>query len=314
MKRFSNILFVTESGVDDSAAFGQALALAINNQAQITVVGTVDVPDTKRAKTLRDAMIEEQREQLQALMQSASSSKTDIEAKVLVGKAFVEIIREVLRNGRDLIIKSVDRTGSRLFGGTDMKLLRKCPCPLWIIQSTQQKGYREILVALDYEPENPENEALNRQLLEMASSLALSEFSELHVVHAWRLEEESYFRSPRFGLSNAEVDEMVEEEERRRRDWLTRVVEECYAAQGTEVLDYLKPQLHLVKGDAPNVVPECATALGAELVVMGTVGRTGIPGFFIGSTAEEILSKIDCSILAIKPAGFISPVTADVGG
>jgi nucleotide-binding universal stress UspA family protein len=47
---------------------------------------------------------------------------------------------------------------------------------------------------------------------------------------------------------------------------------------------------------------------------MGTVGRTGIPGFFIGSAAEEILSKIDCSILAIKPAGFISPVTADVGG
>lgn len=126
---------------------------------------------------------------------------------MLVGKAFVEIIREVLRNGRDLVIKSVDSSGSRLFGGTDMKLLRKCPCPVWMIQSTQQQGYREIVAA-----------------------------------------------------------------------------------------------------------PECATALGAELVVMGTLGRTGITGFVIGNTAEQILNQIDCSVLAIKPAGFISPVTVDVSG
>jgi len=314
MKRFSDILFVSESGVDDSAAFGQALTLANNNQARLTLVGIVDAPAAKKAKALRDAMIGERQEQLQALLQSTSSSETDIEAKVLVGKAFVEIIREVIRSGRDLIIKTAERTGHRLFGGTDMKLLRKCPCPVWIIQSTQQQGYREILVALDHEPENPENEPLNRQLLEMASSLALSEFAELHVVHAWHLEHESVYRSGRLGMSTAEVDEMVEEEERQRRDWLTELVQQSCAALGKEASDYLKPELHLVKGDARHVVPECATALGAELVVMGTLGRTGIPGFIIGNTAEEILNRIDCSVLAIKPAGFISPVTADVDG
>ena len=68
-----------------------------------------------------------------------------------------------------------------------------------------------------------------------------------------------------------------------------------------------------MKGHAREVVPECARALGTELVVMGTVGRTGIPGFVIGNTAEQILNQIDCSVLTIKPAGFISPVTADIG-
>jgi nucleotide-binding universal stress UspA family protein len=115
-------------------------------------------------------------------------------------------------------------------------------------------------------------------------------------------------------MSTAEVDEMVEEKERQRGDWLTELVQQSCAALGREASDYLKPELHLVKGDARNVVPECATALGAELVAMGTVGRTGIPGFIIGNTAEEILNRIDCSVLAIKPAGFASPVTADVGG
>lgn len=314
MKRFLNILFVAESGSDDAAAFAQALTLANNNQARVTVVGTVDVPHMKRAKPLRDAMIDERREQLQTLLQSASSPKPDIEAKILIGKAFVEIIREVLGEGRDLIIKSVEDSHSRSFGGTDLKLLRKCPCPVWLVRSAQQQAYRKILVALDYEPENPENDALNRQLLEMGSSLAISGFSELHVVHAWRLEHENYLRSPRLGLSAAEIDGMLEEEEKQRRDWLTELVTNSGTALGKEAIDYLKPELHLVKGQARDVVPECAATVGAELVMMGTVGRTGIPGFFVGNTAEDILNELDCSVLTVKPPRFISPVTTDDGG
>jgi nucleotide-binding universal stress UspA family protein len=41
---------------------------------------------------------------------------------------------------------------------------------------------------------------------------------------------------------------------------------------------------------------------------MGTVARTGISGFVMGNTAETILSQIDCSVLAIKPPGFETPV------
>jgi len=48
--------------------------------------------------------------------------------------------------------------------------------------------------------------------------------------------------------------------------------------------------------------------LDVDLMIMGTVARTGIPGFFIGNTAESILSQIDCSVLTIKPPGFVSPV------
>ena len=46
-------------------------------------------------------------------------------------------------------------------------------------------------------------------------------------------------------------------------------------------------------------------------IVMGTVCRTGIPGFFIGNTAEYVLSRVHCSVLTMKPAGFVSPVTLD---
>ncbi|MEO0951113.1 MAG: universal stress protein, partial [Pseudomonadota bacterium] len=44
--------------------------------------------------------------------------------------------------------------------------------------------------------------------------------------------------------------------------------------------------------------------------MVGTVGRTGIPGYFIGNTAEAILGRIDCAIMAVKPPGFLSPVVS----
>ena len=46
---------------------------------------------------------------------------------------------------------------------------------------------------------------------------------------------------------------------------------------------------------------------------MGTVGRTGVQGFFIGNTAEEILNQVECSVLAVKPPGFESPVKQEAG-
>jgi nucleotide-binding universal stress UspA family protein len=64
----------------------------------------------------------------------------------------------------------------------------------------------------------------------------------------------------------------------------------------------------LLKGDAEALIPALAKRKGVELIVMGTVCRTGIAGFIIGNTAENILQQVDCSVLTVKPEGFVSPV------
>lgn len=76
-------------------------------------------------------------------------------------------------------------------------------------------------------------------------------------------------------------------------------------------MDYLKPQLHLIKGLARKEVPALARRLQVDCIVMGTVARTGIRGFIMGNTAETILEQIDCSVLAIKPPGFVTPVALE---
>jgi nucleotide-binding universal stress UspA family protein len=66
------------------------------------------------------------------------------------------------------------------------------------------------------------------------------------------------------------------------------------------------------RGEPEAVIPQFVVDEGIDLVVMGTVARRGIPGLLIGNTAERILRKLPCSVLAVKPDGFVSPVSLDV--
>ena len=139
----------------------------------------------------------------------------------------MEIVREVVRVGYDLVVKPAEGRGGisgMLFGGTDLHLLRKWPCPVWIIKPTKRKKYARILAAVDPNPGEETNAELNRLILDLATSLA-----------------------------------------QKKR---------------------------------------------VELVVMGTVARTGIPGFIIGNTVETTLAAVDCSVLVVKPASFSTPVQA----
>jgi len=47
--------------------------------------------------------------------------------------------------------------------------------------------------------------------------------------------------------------------------------------------------------------------VGADLVVLGTRGRTNLRDIFLGSTAEKVLRQSSCSLLAVKPEDALSP-------
>lgn len=313
-------MLVLDEGTDCSAALKRAVTLAKNNQSLLTVSTVVDaVPgDLQMAITaitpaeLHDIVVSEKRGWLDEAVKSVAADGVPLETKMLVGKPFVEIIRQVMENDHDLIIKCAEAGGDLrniLFGSTDMHLMRKCPCPVWIIKPTEYHKYRRILAAVDQDPEEAVKDVLNRQILEMTTSLAISEFSEAHVVHAWDVIGENFFRSPRSGFPTTEIDAMVEEEASARRRWLEDLVGSYGNKVDKSAVDILKPQLHVIKGCAEHVVPAIARELAVDLVVMGTVAHTGIDGFFMGNTAENILTQLDCSVLTIKPPDFASPVT-----
>ncbi len=318
MKRFKAILCIVEPGETYSPALERATKLAESNQASLTVA--IGMPkEGPTSNELEAAMMEECQAQLAALVEPYRQ-QVDIDTQVLSGVPFLEIIREVLRHNHDLVIKAPETADwlDRLFGSDDMQLLRKCPCPVWLIKPETSKSYRRILAAVDvdvndnYPPSELEKRrSINRQILQMAGSLALSEFAELHVVHAWNAIGESTMRGGFMRMPEKDVTDYVEQVRRQHANSLKALLDEVASGQGSDMLTYLKPKTHLVKGWARREIPALAKEIDADLVVMGTVARTGIPGFFMGNTAETILNQIDCSVLAIKPPGFVTPITLE---
>jgi nucleotide-binding universal stress UspA family protein len=176
----------------------------------------------------------------------------------------------------------------------------------------EKPNYTSILAAVDFDlvvPPPSEHE-LNREILELAASLAFSDFASLHIVHAWEALAEKTILSrgdiPQKGLTNH-----GEKEHERHRNELYRLAEELRGWIGKDAYDYLSPGFHLPKGPAKKEIAQLAAKLRADLVVMGTVARTGISGLIIGNTAEAILDQLTCSVLAIKPPGFKTPVKFD---
>lgn len=323
MKRFKKILCVVNADGSGNSAFDRAVSLARNNQADLTVITVLErLPANLRmtesgsgSKDIQLAFVNEMKAKLERMVKAAGKKMT-ISTKVLVGTPFLEIIREVLRGKHDLVIKSPENPSwlESLFGSDDMHVMRKCPCPVWMIKPGAEKSYHRILAAVNVETKNSEAEqrteqALNRQILELASSLAIAEFSELHVAHSWQAIGESFMRGGFSSMPEEKIAEYVEQVERQHSHDMKALMNEVTDQLGDGAMGYLKPTTHLINGWARKEIPALAKRLGVDVVVMGTVARTGIPGFIMGNTAEMILNQLDCSVLAIKPLGFVTPVT-----
>ena len=313
MHRFKNILLFHDTRPEHQLTLKRAVDLARRNQARLTVVDVIEedswdsgeIYGSPTFRELKQFVIKERQEKLETAIEPLSQQGLDIGAKLLFGKPFLEIIREVLRENHDLVIKAAQGEGGlqgMLFGSTAMHLMRKCPCPVWVIKKGESEHYDRIIAALDPDPSDEQRNKLSAKIMDLGTSLAKLEQSELLVVHAWLLYGETILRGGVGRMDQGEMDRLVREAEATHKGRLDDLLQK-YDLQG---LNY---QVHLIKGEAGRVIPELAAKKEAGLIVMGTLSRSGVAGFLIGNIAEKILHKVDCSVLAVKPDGFVTPVS-----
>lgn len=312
MQRFQNILISVMGDAPDSAAVERGVRLARRIGARLTLLDVVDdppwyarlvLPATER---LLDEEVRARGERLEALAASVRGPSLEVDTEVLRGRPDIETVRRVLRARHDLVLKHAERGDHGLFPSADMRLLRNCPCPVWLVRPEQRSRlFARVLAAVDPtlevgDPEADRESALDRKILDLATSLADWDGAELHVVHAWEPFGEGLCR--RWGIGG---DRVIED-----------IIERMHAAAGralelavTPYLDRIGPaHTHLLPSDPGQAIPRFAADHHVDLIVMGTVARTGISGLIIGNTAETILQRVRCSVLAVKPDGFVSPV------
>ncbi|MEM1429884.1 MAG: universal stress protein [Pseudomonadota bacterium] len=305
---------------DAQIALQSAAALADLHGAAMEVLACVEPPHdlaviarlaSLEPETLMAGLVERTREDVRALVAEAFPG-SGIEARVIVGKAFIEIVRHVSATGCDFVIKKAEPLSGFtrfLLSSTDQHLLRKCPCPVWLQTPAAPATPRRVLAAVDldvWDAAEPDTLAgLNRRVLEAACGIAGAAEAEVHVLHAWDAVGEGMVWAFSGGddarlSADRYVNEILDTRRQAMRQFLSEVQAE--GPPGPRLLPLLE------RGAPEQVIHEQSQRLQADVVVMGTVARTGLSGVFIGNTAENIINSLECPVLAVKPEGFVSPL------
>lgn len=304
MRSFTSILVDVDAMASAHPALERAVVLAKGSGATLTVADAVTVPDYAAHHLppgIESSLVQDRREQLARIAREVS----DVHATstLLFGRPATALIEEVLRSNHDLVLRSHARdlstSGPSGFGAVDMELLRKCPCPVLLVRQGQPAVRPRIACAVDASSEDPTAEALNTKIVELGLALAdyLSADAPL-LFHAWVPFAE---RAVRHHAGDAEFARYSEGTRQRATSTLSRI------ARSFEGRFDVKSTV-LRRGEPQHVIPEFVVSEGIDVLVMGTVARGGISGVLIGNTAERVLRRLHCSVLTLKPDGFVSPV------
>jgi universal stress protein E len=215
----------------------------------------------------------------------------------------VGLLEHARRTSADLVVKDTHRhsLAKRTFlTNTDWQLIRGCPAPLLLTKAAPWAEVPRILAAVDPGHVNDKPEILDHWIVEHAALFAQKLEGEMHVVHVYvptAIVGTATIASP--SMATAITPEDLEIEERNRRQVVTSLVSE-----------YNVPaeRIHLELGGPAQVLPATAARINADVMAMGAIARSGLKRVFIGSTAEDVLERLPCDALIVKPPQFAERV------
>lgn len=310
MNKFKSILYVTTGLRDEQPALMQALSLARQNAASLKLLVLCPrLPDNLAGYAhqyetgLREQVEANVQKALSGLHASTAPLNYHVEVEAGADPVAVRAIKAVLKHGHDLLIKEAEPMGDRTgFKALDMDLLRKCPVPVWLCRPIMAHSADiKVAVAVDANREEQAAHEMAHALIQLADQLAISGSGKLDVLSCWEYKYEEYLRGNSW-VSESELQREMDRTEQDHAAALKQLVQESGVGQAelTQVRLQGRPYL---------AIPDYVQQNGIDILVMGTVARTGVPGFVIGNTAENILQAVSCSLLVMKPAGFVCPVT-----
>ncbi|MGA7507441.1 universal stress protein UspE [Erwinia billingiae] len=311
MTKYQNILVAVDPQQDDQPALRRAVYLNQRLGGRITAflpiydfsyeMTTLLSPDERT--TMRKGVVSQRTEWIREQAQSYLDAGVHIEIKVIWhNRPYEAIIQEVLNGRYDLVLKMAhqhDRLQAVVFTPTDWHLLRKCPCPVWMVKDQPWPEGGRAVVAVNLASEEPHHDPLNTKLVKETLELAdLVNHTEVHLVGAYPI---------------TPINIAIE-----LPDFDPSVYNDAIRGQHLLAMKALRQKFsidekftHVDKGLPEEVIPNLADHLDAGVVVLGTIGRTGISAAFLGNTAEQVIDHLRCDLLAIKPDGFTSPIELD---
>lgn len=297
MASFTNLLHCVTTG-DDDVRYVARLAAAMG--ADLTLADVVeDIPPIARRVLPRSwnlpALVRAQKlAQLERSAALARRSGASPKTVLLTGSPMRALVRETVRGGHDLLAVGATPSGTvECVDASATRLLRECPYPVLLVNSSRRRRRPRVLVAVDTAPWFAAGtDELAVKLFDIARGLAEKLEGELHVLHVWAPYGQRFLRGG--VLADAEVQQYVLSTREEARQELERMIAPFRA--------HVAPAgVHLVQGDPRSVIAKFATRRRTDLLVMGTVARSGVAGRIVGNTAEAVVTRLPCSMLVVRP-------------
>ncbi|WP_462171727.1 universal stress protein UspE [Pseudoalteromonas xiamenensis] len=304
MESIKNILAVIDPTKDHQHSLDRAVALAQKTGAEITAFLSIydfsyemtTMLSREEREAMRDAVINDRNAWIHELL---SEYDSPISSRVeWHNRPFESIINAVLEEGYDLVVKGThqhDTFKSVIFTPTDWHLIRKCPAPVLLVKEKQWPENGHILAAVNAVSDDDLHIELNDRIIKDAQFISKLANAKIHLVNAYPATPVNIaIEIPEFNPS--QYTEAV----KKHHENSTYELAEKYG---------LTKEDCLVKEGLPeDVIPSVSKMHNTELVVIGSVGRTGLSAALIGNTAEHVIDNLDCDVLALKPDGYKSPL------
>ena len=296
---FSRILVDVYASAAAHPAVDRAIELARRCGASIKLVDVISVPASARSYLSNETeqmVTTARREHLAKL--AASITDVPVEHELLTGRPAQAIIAEAIKGDFDLVVRSHARdlaAEPRTLGAIDMQLFRSCPSPVWAVGPGAQHAPRRVVAAVHANPGDDEEQQLNARIIAAAAEMASA--GGLIVFQAWNAFAADMLRSR---YSEEEFGGYVKAAADAARSDVDALLDTVELPEGTHI--------ELREGTPEEVLPAYVVSEGIDLVVMGTIARTGIAGLIMGNTAERLLQRLTCSVMAVKPERFQPPI------
>ena len=300
MIKYRNILVVIDPNMEAQPALYRAAEVArLQDSATIKVFMSIydfsyeitSILSVEERDEMREGVVAQRRAWLEGLIQPYLDERLDMTLKVVWhSRPSESILNEVNQHGHDLVIKSAHQHSlleSFIFTPLDWQLIRKCHLPVLLVKEHDWPADGNIVVALNFSSE-PEQDSLNQKLFKEANHVAKLVKANVHLVNA--------VPAPTVNIA-LEVPGFTPE-----------IYNEAILLHHQSMMDEFarehhvpSAQTHVIEGLPEDVLPEIAEQLDAELILLGSLGRTGWSAALIGNTAEQVVDSLHCDLLVLKP-------------
>ena len=305
METIKRIIAVIDPTKDDQNALARSIDLAKKSGASITAFMTVydfsyemtTMLSGDEREAMRKAVLKDRELWLKDLVSPYQNININTQV-IWHNRPYEAIINTVINDKYDLVIKGTHQHGALkavIFTPTDWHLVRKCPTPVLFVKDMAWPAHGNILAAVNAVSENDQHLSLNKRIIKDAQFLCELANAKLNLVNAYPATPVNIaIEIPEFnpGLYNESVKKHHIESTNELANEFKLTSDQCFIEEGL-------PE---------DVIPDVAKRLNSELVVIGTVGRTGLSAALVGNTAEHVIDSLDCDVLALKPDGYVSPL------